>query len=93
MHGAMTAQERSNRVGKIVQNWVIEMEEGHNAPFADIPINHLPPLNRTRSLEFVRGIFDQNHEGKRSNVMEAYCEGQRDACHSITAQIHSGRLE
>ncbi len=92
-HGEMTAQERSDKVGKILENWIVELEEEHNLPFGEIPINSLPPVNRTRVLNFVRGVFNQNRAGKRSGVMEAYCEGSRDACQTITAQIISGRLE
>lgn len=36
MHGTMTAKLRSDLIGNIVQEWVIDMEEEHNKPFSEI---------------------------------------------------------
>jgi len=93
MHGTMYTQERLDQVSKIVQNWVIDMEEEHNAPFSKIPVNQLPPLNRQKTLDYIKSIHSQNQEGRRGKVMEAYCKGERDACISINAEILVGKLE
>jgi hypothetical protein len=93
MHGAMTAQERSDKVLVIVQGWMIEMEEQHDRPFGKIRPALLPAISRDKLADLLGTTKRHNSEGKRGKCMEMHNQGARDVCDMIAGEMLSGSIE
>ena len=93
MHGAMTAQERSNKVLKIVQDWKIDMEEKHDKPFEEIRPSALPAVSRDKLADLLGMLKRQNVRGTRGKCNEARCEGARNVCDTIAGDLVGGSIE
>jgi hypothetical protein len=69
---------------------IIDESTDKGTPLSD---SMLPPVNRTKLLDLLRGIKQIHVKGSRGAHYESMCEGVRDVIDQIAAEVTAGTLE